>query len=207
MVNKVPEIPEFRGRFFRYMVSRQTNQERRLKEDFLVFSTGKREALIKFLWLKNLWDELTKEEFELFISFSEVLKDRKMIAFLQASISFPKGLIRNRILNFEHLLGQEISSRISYQGIRSMRFEIHRIQKKLAKTKPYSGYVKTPSVVGTKSPRKIPFLESPSLPVIISEEIDWYSLLTVGELALFQGAYVFPDDESNKIRNSKKFKL
>ena len=205
LLDKVPEIPEFRGRFFRYTVNRQTNQERCFKEDFLVFSTGKRGALIQFLWLKNLWDELTREEFALFISFPEVLRNEKMVAFLQASISYPKGLIRNRLIKYEKLHNQQISSRSSYQGMKSMRFEIHRIQKKLPKTKPYSGYVKTPSAVGSKSPRKIPFLESPSQTVEFIESINWFFLLTVGEIALFQGAYVFPDENPKRFETVRNY--
>lgn len=195
MSKKVPEIPEFRGKFHRWSVIINTNREKGTQEELLVFSSGKRGATLRYLWLKLLWNQLTSLEFQYFISLPEVLGNNKMHSFLKAILNFPKRELREKIIKFENFLGEKVSSFKSYQGIRSMHLEIHRIERDLPRVKPYSGYVKSPSSVGTKS-QKTPFLESPAYSEFIIEEInyDWFELLTVGELTLLNGVYIFPDD-------------
>lgn len=195
MLKEFPEIPGFEGRYFRWSVNVTTNREKGILESYLVFSSGRRGATIKYLWLKLLWDNLTSLEYSFFLSLPEVLNDKKKFSFLKASINLPKSTLRKTLLKFENFLGEEESSRETYQGIKGMRLEIHKIKRGLPKVKPYSGYVKSPSSVGSKSSKSL-FLETPTTTEYIIEEnnYDWYYLLTVGELTLLNGVYIFPDD-------------
>lgn len=211
MLKKVPEIPKFEGRFFRWSAISTTNREKGISESYLVFSSGRRGAVLKFLWLKLLWDNLTSLEYSLFLSLPEILNDNKKFSFLKASINLPKSILRQNLIKFENFLGDKESSREKYQGIKGMRLEIHRIERGLPKIKPYSGYVKSPSSVGSKSSKSL-FLETPASTEYIIEEnnYDWYYLLTVGELTLLNGVYIFPDEwtqEGPKRLKELNFKL
>jgi hypothetical protein len=182
---RVPVKPEFSGPFHRWKVSIYTDREQGLEELFLVFSTGKRGAIHRYLWLKNLWEQLSKEEYLLFITMNETLRDEKMFSFLKASISYPKATLRDNLLKMESLLGLKLSSRSSFLGYRRMRLELHRSLRKLPKVPKFSGYIKSPSK-GQRGSKKAQLLEPTSyLWVEFEKEFDWYSLLTVGEIPLF----------------------
>jgi len=171
--------PKFSGGFQSWRVTLQTDYNRGLQEDLLVFSSGKREAALNHLWLKFLWDQLSKDEFVLFIL---TLKDsdHKKVAFLKANLIIGRKELRRRLNILEFELGQKVSSRTRYQGSKSQRIEIQRVQRRLPKPKKYSGYVKNISSLGTKS-RKTRFLETiDRRDVFLEEEFDWYSSLLKG---------------------------
>jgi hypothetical protein len=111
-----------------------------------------------------------------------------MVGFLQAILTYPKKLIRERLNTFEKLTGVKQTSRNSYQGMKRMRLEIFQIERKLPKVPKYSGYVKTPSSVGSKSSSKVRLPEPTSEPeYYLDKEFDWFHILTVGEIPLFGG--------------------
>jgi len=171
--------PKFSGGFFRWRVTLSTDYNRGLQEDFLVFSSGRRDTALNHLWLKFLWDQLTKDEFFLFIL---TLKDsdQKKTAFLKANLLVEKKILRKRLNLLENKLGEKVSSRTRYNGSKSQRIEIQRIQRKLPKPKKYSGYIRNISSLGTKS-RKTRFLETiVRKDVFFEEEFNWYQALLKG---------------------------
>jgi len=179
---KFRTFPLFKGKFFTFAVDLYTNYELGYKEVFLVFSKGSREATLKKLWLKLVWDNLTSEEFSLLISSLTDL-DYKKWAFLKAITLLPKQMVRKRLIEAEQQTGETVSSRLSYQGIQSMGIEIQRINRKLPKPKKFKGYIKSNSA-GDKGFLGTVRSELPT-PVISETDITnedqykiWVSLLT-----------------------------
>lgn len=195
----VPSFPRFKGKFLSFTVRKSDNREHGTQDVFVVFSSGKRHALHRYLWLKLVWDELTKEEFCLFISMKESLENDKIVGFLRAKLIIPKKILRQRLIKLETFLGQKVSKREEYQGLQRIRFEFHEVQRKLPKVRKYSGYIRTPSAAGSKRSQKS-LIDSGDLLTGWVEEnvIDFYHLLSVGEIELFLGSFVFRPDESNK---------
>lgn len=173
-------FPKFPGTFFSWRVVYSTNHESGEQVDLLVFSSGKREAVLNGLWLKFLWDQLARDEFELFIL---TLKDSDSSkwSFLKLLTYIDKKTLRKRLNYFEELLGHKISSRETYLGTRSIRIEIQKEIRRLPKPPKFSGYVRNISALGSKS-RKTRFLETFTEEVILDEnEFNWELALTVGD--------------------------
>lgn len=187
-----PGIPRFSGPFKTFSVSKSTNRETGIEIRLLVYSQGSRAKVVKYLWLKYLWDELTKEEFELFLILPETLNSEVKIAVLRSLLIYGKKIIRERLVKVEDLLGLESSARIKYQGYKRLDVEIKQITRRLKRVPKFSGWVRSLSAVGSKRPGGPRELE----PLAIIEndyeekEFDWYTYLTVGELEILE----FPVD-------------
>jgi len=154
---EAPRFPRFSGKFFTWSllidVTQQKNsaEERRLR----VFSSGKRGTVFHYLWLKYLWDELTTQEYFLFISFPECFRNPKILAFLTLRArGLPKILIRKALINWESLRGETFSLRETYQGIKGLSLEIWMILRRLRPVKKYTGYVKSIAALGKGSRRR-----------------------------------------------------
>jgi hypothetical protein len=139
---EIRRFPRFPGGFHTWRQMIFIDQERRSKDVFLVFSSGKREAVRHHLWLKLVWDQLSKIEFELFLS---LLKDSDYIywSFLKLLTFVPKRILRTNLNKAEKLLGLPITSRESYLGSRRISIEIQKETRSLPKTKKFSGYIKS----------------------------------------------------------------
>lgn len=176
-----PGFPRFSGGFKTFRVGISTNREKGTIENLVVYSSGSRSVVHRYLWLKYLWDQLTKEEWELFLAMPETLNSEIMYSTIRAILIFPKKRIRQRLVE-SPFLEVEGFQRTSYQGIKGLRLEIQKESRRLAKVPKFSGYVKSSSQVGTKSRRGPSFLE----PLTINEleysdfSFNWYSYLTVG---------------------------
>jgi hypothetical protein len=194
----VPSKPRFSGRFFTHAVRINADHEKGEEEVLIVYSKGSRLALVKYLWLKFLWDQLTKEEFLLFISMNETLQNEKKFNYLKIINEIPKKEARKRLLNLETRLGEEVSKRESYQGIKYLGIEIYIQIRRLPKPTKFSGYVKTPSAVGTKSRGGSSFLETTTdqneILKSLIEPINWYRLLAIGPDNLLFEDLIFPDE-------------
>lgn len=184
-----PYWPTFKGPFFIWRVNFNTDGYSSTSDDFVVLSSGRRQAVHRYLWLKLLYDELSSKEFLLFLSMSETLKNNEIVGFLRAKLEVPKTVLRQRLLELEALLGKPLSSRDSYIGYRRMRIDILTERRKLPKTPKFSGYIKNNSrdkggrLNGTSL--DIPEISSESVLLMESiPETDWYELLTVGEITL-----------------------
>lgn len=186
IMKKVPSFPRFSGSFRTITVLKSEDRENGTQDVFVVLSSGKRQTLLRFLWLKLVWDELSKEEYSLFISFKEVLEDDKIVGFLRARLSVPKKILRKRLNETEKSLGEKISTREEYQGLRRIKYEIHEVTRKLPKVRKYSGYIRTPSSASNKNSRR----SSKNFDVfqvewIEENVIDYHYLFTVGGIEFF----------------------
>jgi len=191
MQDNTPVKPRFKGAFHQFEALIFEDREKGLKEVFLVFSSGKREATLKYLWHKLVWDELTKDEFALFLLTLKDEDDKKW-AFLKALLSKSKKSLRKRLNLVETLVGDQTTSQLSYQGLKGMRIEIHKRTRKLPKVPKYSGYVRSIASLGKGNPRSSSFLEAiVDTPYEDEVRIDWYSMLSVENLPFFQGEVAF----------------
>lgn len=179
-----PSLPRFTGPFKSFTVSISTDREKGTESRFLVYSQGSRVKVLEYLWLKFLWDELTKEEFQLFILAPETLNSEIKVAALRALLIIGKKELRTRLNKMEKFLMLKTSSKERYQGYKRLNVEIHRITRNLPKVRKFSGYVRSLSATGSKrsgGPRELE-------PLAINEYdydekiVDWYTLLTVGEI-------------------------
>jgi len=139
---EISRFPRFQGGFHTWRQTIFIDQENRIKDVFLVFSSGKREAVQKLLWHKLVWDQLSKIEFELFIF---LLKDSDYIywSFLKLLAFIPKKILRKNLNVAEKRLNLPITSRESYIGLLRIRIEIRKETRSLPKTKKFSGYIKS----------------------------------------------------------------
>lgn len=177
----VRKIPNFSGPFFRWKVNYNLNREKRFVDSLIVFSSGRRHKVIEYLWYKLVWDELSKDEFFLFISCPEVLKNDKIVGFLRAKLEVPKVTLRQRLLSIELKLRLPVTSRDRYLGLRRLKIDIQRSRTRLPRTPKFSGYVRNISSLGKSSRGAV--LPEPVSEFVFSDEIslDWYELLTVGD--------------------------
>lgn len=195
------KIPNFQGSFRTLRVNYNINREKSTVDRFVVFSSGKRQSIVRYLWLKLVWDELSKLEFELFLSMPEVLSNNKILGFLRSRLKLDKRILRQRLLYFENLLEGKSSSRLSYQGIRRMKIDIQKEQIKLPRTTKFSGYVRNVSSIGrSKGGAVLPEPVSVEYIEDYEESHDWYDLLSVGEITLLSQVYVLPE-EDQQVRN------
>jgi hypothetical protein len=178
-----PGFPRFSGGFKTFRVTLQTNREKGTKDNLIVYSQGSRSAVQKYLWLKFLWDELTKEEWVLFIAMPETLSDPMKFGTLRSLLLKGKKEIRDKLCQAPFLDEKDKPFRTRYQGIKGLSIETQRETRRLPKVPKFSGWIRSSSAVGTKSRRGPSFLE----PLAIIENdytdfsFDWYTYLTVGE--------------------------
>lgn len=139
--------PRFHGRFFTWRVTRFTNQENGVKAVFLVFSSGKREVVKKYLWHKLVWDQLTKIELELFLV---LLRDSDYAywSFLKLLVFVPKKILRKNLNAAETKLGLPITNRESYLGLQRLDIEIQEEIRNLPKPPKFSGWIRSLSSRG-----------------------------------------------------------
>lgn len=174
--------PKFSGVFFSWRVVLSTDHEKGFQDVLFVFSSGKREAVLEYLWLKFLWDQLSSDENLLFLM---TLKetDYKKWAFLKVLLQSNKKTLRSRLNQIESKSGLEVSSRVRYQGHKRIRIEIQKESRRLPKPKKFSGYVRNISAIGSKS-RKTRFLETITEQIYLDEkQFDWELALTVGGIS------------------------
>jgi hypothetical protein len=119
----------------------------------------------------------------MFILMPEVLNSELKVGALRALLIKGKKEIRTKICNKLNELGEEAPSRERYLGFKRLDVEIYEFQRSLPKTTKFSGYVKSPSSVGSKHSRKVldEDLEPLALYQTDYEDImfDWYNYLTV----------------------------
>jgi hypothetical protein len=204
-----PELPRskprFSGSFHTWRVTISTDREKGTVENFLVFSSGKREAVSNYLWLKFLWNELTRTEFNLFLILLNETYDEKKWSFLRLLTYKSRKELRRNLIKIEEILGEVTSNRERYLGYKGIRIEIHRETRRLARVPKFSGYVRNISSLGRtkKSSLSDVLSEVMDTDYKFNEKIDWDLLLDVGPTALFPAGKVTYSnpDEDQKVRN------
>jgi len=186
MVSGFGTCPKFHGPFQTFRVGLSTNREKGTQDNLVVYSQGSRHAVQKYLWLKFLWDELTKEEWRLFLIMPETLNSEMKFGALRALLLIGKKEIRTKLINCPFLEGEDIPLRERYQGIKGLDVEIQSESRRLPKVPKFSGWIKSSSKVGRKSSKKSPAFTEPLDSIGDDYEtitFDWYYYLTVGELS------------------------
>jgi len=174
--------PKFPGVFFSWRITLSTDHEKGKQDALFVFSSGKRETVLEYLWLKFLWDQLAEDEFSLFLL---TLKDNdhKKWAFLKVLLLKDKKSLRRKLNQIEFRIGEQVSSRERYQGYKRVRIEIQKETRRLPKPTKFSGYVRSISAIGSKS-KKTRLLETMTEEIYLDEkQFDWELALTVGEIS------------------------
>jgi hypothetical protein len=135
-------FPRFPGKFFTWRATIFVDQENRSKDVLLVFSSGKRDSVKEYLWLKLVWNQLTSIEYLLFLS---ILKetDYREWNYLKFLLEIPVSTLRKRLMAGEQKKGLVPSSKERYNGYLRLRVEIQKETKRLPKTKKFSGYIKS----------------------------------------------------------------
>lgn len=110
---------------------------------WIVISSGKRSTLIRYLFLKFIYDELTREEYKIFLSFEEITNSVPIFFALRARINgIPKKVIRQILENIS-FPGFKTIKREEYQGKKKIQFSFREeLYPPIKKPKPYSGYSK-----------------------------------------------------------------
>lgn len=182
-----PGFPKFRGAFKKFSLSISINHETGVDRRLLVFSQGSRAKVVEFLWLKYLWDELTKKEFELFLAFPETINSEIKVAALRAVLILGKRRVRKQLSECPFLSEKERPTRIRYQGFKRLDVEISDFTRSLRRVPKFSGWIRSSSAKDSKRRQGGPsFLE----PLAIIENdyedkvFDWYTYLTVVEFTL-----------------------
>jgi len=181
MLRDIPAEPRFEGGFVTWQVTLSTHETKGTKDVLLVYSSGRREAVLEFLWLKFLWSQLTRTEFKLFWATLKESDDKKY-AFMRRLTSLPKRRLRERLLEVEQLLGLKLSDRDRLNGYYRLRIEVHEVTRRLPRTKKYTGWARSASAVGNKgaqSVRRFDEMMSQQEEYVEDSIIDWYSLLNV----------------------------
>ena len=178
-----PGIPRFSGGFKSFSVLQFNDREKGTESRLFVYSQGSRPKVHKYLWLKLLWDELTKQEWALFLSMPETLNNEMIYGSLR-SINFQgKRVTRRRLIEAPFLSNEDKPSYSVYQGFKRLNVEISLEIRNLPKVAKFSGYIKSASAVGSKSPKKSSYLDSLAInETDYSETVfDWFAYLTIGE--------------------------
>lgn len=177
-------IPRFAGGFKTFSVSQFNDREKGTESRLFVYSQGSRPKVHKFLWLKLLWNELNKQEWELFLSMPETLNSEMIYSSLRAINFQGKRITRRRLIEAPFVDEKDKPTYDRYRGFMRLKVEISREIRSLPKVPKFSGYIKSASAVGTKTSRKSSFLDL----MIVNEEdykldivFDWFSYLTIGE--------------------------
>lgn len=177
-------IPRFSGGFKTFSVSQFNDREKGTESRLFVYSQGSRPKVHKYLWLKMLWNELTKEEWELFYSMSETLNSEIIYSSLRAINFQGKRKTRQRLINSPLIPEEDKPSYDRYRGFMRLKVEISKETRSLPKVPKFSGYIKSASAVGSKQPRKSSFLDL----MAVNENdykmeivFDWFTYLTIGE--------------------------
>lgn len=169
--------PRFKGRFFTFRAMINIDHDNRSKASYLVFSSGKREAVMFYLWSKHVWDQLTTIEFQLFLLTLRPT-DYKKWNFLRLQLKFSKLELRASLLAEERRRGEEETSRKRYLGIKHISIEIQREIRSLPKTKKFSGYIRSLATrgksTGTKTGIEPVSLEPSDFIVVEDQDRQWY---------------------------------
>lgn len=179
-------LPRFSGGFQSFSVSFNEDRENGVDSRLFVYSQGSRPKVHIYLWLKLLWNELTKDEWLLFLSMTETFpKSSEMIYDSLRAINF-QGKRKTR----QRLIQSPICPKLykpdydRYRGFMRLNVEISRETRRLPKPPKFSGYIKSASAVGSKrSSGKSSYLDLMAINCEDYNEVvfNWFSYLTIVE--------------------------
>lgn len=143
--NEIESLKRFRHRGFRkFLVSYSIDQEKLVLRYFSVISSGKRNKLLKLLFNKWIWDELSQEEYSLLFSLPEFFQHKVVMSAFRALQLVSKKILRERIKKLDSLIGIDIFlDHNSYYGmLGNLLISFSKGERKLPRTQKYSGYTR-----------------------------------------------------------------
>lgn len=197
------DFSSFKGPMHSFFVNESIDRTNGILRRWVVISSGKRSTLVKYLKAKWLWDELNAREARLFWIMPEILSDLTMYLCLKAfALGTSKKDLRSR-LEFSPFQELKFISRQQYLSIKGrLNCFFKQETVSLRRTPKYSGYTKHYKDKGTLGSRRDEFVSEVTEPVSNVNESLILEYLTVGEISLFGGVVLHPE-EAQKGRNGK----
>jgi hypothetical protein len=189
-------IASYRGPLISFPIVKSLDREKGLLRRWIVFSQGKRPALVKYLYGKLLWDELNRLELDIWWHLREITEDISIYLSLKALVlGTPKRDLRKRLLEspFPELWVPTRQQYLSVKGQVSFFLKEETLTlRRIPKFKTYTKHYKDKGSLGIDREYYFPEILEPYENV--SEEI-LLKYLTVGEFSLFRGEVPYPDEE------------
>jgi len=191
-----------KGPLHRYPIVISVDRDKGTIRRWLCFSKGKRRTLLRYLFGKVIWDELTTFERRVFFSLKEVTEDFTIYLSLKAMIlGTSRRDLRKRLENGS-FLGFWAISRQQYLSIKG-EVDFFLIEEELhpQRTPKYSGYTKHYKDKGSLRPHVETFVpETDGLFEDISDKLK-LEYLTVGKIPFFQGDRIGYPEDDQRVRN------
>jgi len=197
----------FRGPMLRYPIVKSIDRQNGVVRRWIVLSSGRRSRLAQFLFGKWLWDELNRFENLVFWSLSEITSEQTIYLSLKAfAFGIPKKLLRKRLEKARILFGINSISRQQYLSLKGQLNCIF-IEETitLRPTIKYSGYTKHYKDKGTLGTEREYYLSEILSPCTIEDEII-FQYLTVGDIPLFGGVVLLPEDDPKRSKRKQKIR-
>lgn len=156
-----------------------------LTETFWIIRTNFRlHKFIMYLQMKRFFGPMEINEQRLLYDAPGVLTDDLFIELLKAQqFDVQQETLLQRLQFLQRWLQRpEWSLNLFYTYENCVRYEVMEIRRSVRKVKKFSGYVKSPSSVGTKS-SKIVRLDPETFEWTSTEELDFFGFLTVGKVS------------------------
>lgn len=184
----------FRGPLKSFPIVKSIDRNNGTLRRWIVFSQGKRSILVKYLWGKLLWDELNKEESNLWWHLSEITNDRTIYLSLKALVlGVSKRDLRERLSKGKDIFQFNFISRQQYLTIKG-RINWFLIEEtiNLRDVPKYSGYTKHHRDKGSLGTERDYYISEIFEPTNDVSNETILHFLTVGEISLFGGVVVSP---------------
>jgi len=174
---------------------------------WLCFSKGKRRTLLKYLFGKLIWDELSNFERTVFFTLQEVTEDFTIYLSLKALIlGTNRRDLRKRLEN-GHFLGFWFVTRQQYLSIAGeVDFFLIREELHPRRTTKYSGYTKHYKDKGSLRPHVETYVPETDEPIESIPDKLMLEYLTVGKIPFFQGEGIGYPEDGQLARNGNSFK-
>lgn len=198
-------LTSFRGPLITFPILISVDREKAVLRRWIVFSQGKRSVLVRYLFGKLLWDELSSFEKRILFSLPEITNDITIFLSLKAlNLGISKRDLRKRLelSPFPELKFISRQQYLSIKGRVQFFFKLEEIN--LRKTRKFSGYTKHHRDKGTLGiEREFYFSELLDPYENVSEEI-LLSYLSVGSISLLGGVVLYPDELPKEAKRNFK---
>jgi hypothetical protein len=174
--------------FHKFSMNLVTDRVYGIRRDLVFLSRGRKSTLTRYLLGKLLWDNLSILEKDIMFTIPEFLK-YPYYQILKSLIYTSKKVVRDRYNNIAPIFKLKTITRQQYLSIKGQFFStFYEEEKRLPKTRKYSGYTKHHLDHGSIGEEKFYFSEE-FAPV--DYESILFTFLTVGE---FPFGIPLPDD-------------
>lgn len=139
---------------------------------------------LMFMQMKYYFESMSVFESRMLFDAPGVLKDNLFISLLKARyFDVPSNILLQRLQFLQRYLQRpEWTLNLYYTYKNNIVYELKEIRRSIRKVKKYSGYVKSPSAVGTKKSR-ISIHDPETFEWESYEELDYFDFLTVGKFS------------------------